>query len=312
MAHGRRALGAAWTAAAVLIAAEARSAPEDADRVYEEARAAFDKADYEKACPLFQKYYDLQPVPAALFTLAECEARWGKPARSLTHFEAYIKQSSGAKSTALQEQRTRMAYEQVMKLTALVGKVKPLVAPGITGSVFVKLDGIPVAVPGESPTVVEPGEHVLEMTTEDGKSVQKRFIVGAGEARTVVIGGPEDEPHKVPPPPPPTQGEPSSRRIGPPVWIAGGIGVAGLAVGGLFGALALGKKSDIDAHCVGHVCDAIGKQKADSGQTLAGVSTVGFVIGLAGAATAVVLYLVLPPSKTEKVAFDARGLGGTF
>src|SRR5687767_10286640 len=94
---------------------EAEAAPEPSSRdevVYAEARAAFDAGDYAKACPLFEEYHHLTGVSAALFTLAECESRWGKPARALTHYEEFLRKTKDAPSTPVQEQRTRVANEQ--------------------------------------------------------------------------------------------------------------------------------------------------------------------------------------------------------
>jgi hypothetical protein len=79
-----------------------------------------------------------------------------------------------------------------------------------------------------------------------------------------------------------------------PVIAAGAVGVTGLLVGGIFGGLALGARSDIRAHCIERACDDTGLDAVDRGQGFATVSTVGVVVGLVGFAAATVLYLVQP------------------
>jgi hypothetical protein len=95
---------------------------------------------------------------------------------------------------------------------------------------------------------------------------------------------------------------PAPARGGTPpwFWVAGGIGAAGLVTGGITGALVFSKKSEIDDNCRRFDCNRQGKQAADSAQTLALVSTVGFAVGVVGCATAAVLLLTSP--KEERAA----------
>jgi hypothetical protein len=89
---------------------------------------------------------------------------------------------------------------------------------------------------------------------------------------------------------------PAPERAGtaPWFWVAGGIGAAGLVTGGITGALVFSKKSEIDDNCRRFDCSREGKEAADSAQTLALVSTVGFAVGVVGCATAAVLLLTSP------------------
>lgn len=95
------------------------------------------------------------------------------------------------------------------------------------------------------------------------------------------------------PPAPPEQGM-SGRRVG--ALIAGGVGVAGLALGGVTGLMALSKKSIIADSCVDNVCNAEGKAAADDAKLPGLLSTVGFGVGAAGLATGLVLWLTEPPA----------------
>ena len=88
-----------------------------------------------------------------------------------------------------------------------------------------------------------------------------------------------------------TQAAVSPTRIG--AWIAGAFGVAGLAVGGVAGAMVLGDKSTIETHCrPDFACDSIGMDASRRAHSLGIVSDVGFGVGALGIGTAIVLVLV--------------------
>ncbi|WP_437640614.1 hypothetical protein [Sorangium sp. So ce854] len=93
--------------------------------------------------------------------------------------------------------------------------------------------------------------------------------------------------------------------------MVGGLGAAGLVLGGITGALVLGKKGVAAEHCGSKigvrdpgVCDATGADAGNSAITMARVSTIAFGVGLAGLGTAAVLYLTEP--KHTGAASSAR------
>jgi hypothetical protein len=59
-----------------------------ADRLYTAAKAAMDRGDLEVACPKFAESQRLDPAVGTLLNLGECEARSGKLAAALSHFQA--------------------------------------------------------------------------------------------------------------------------------------------------------------------------------------------------------------------------------
>jgi hypothetical protein len=282
--------------AVLALAGAARSAgaaPSDepsSDALYAEARAALDAGNYDKACPLFAEYYEHDPVPGALFALAECESRWGKVARSLEHFEEFVRRTSDSPSTPVLEQRTRIANDHIRRLSEHVGRLTVAVSASIHGSVLVKLDGTPIAIPVPRPIVVEPGEHTLDLVSEDGARQQRRFIVGPGESRKIELGAAPTPVRPASEAPPSPSSSPSRWTL--PVVVAGGTGLAGVLVGTGFGLAAWSTKSDIDSHCEGTLCDGQGKRAADRAQAFATVSTIGFTVGLAAIAAAAVIHFL--------------------
>lgn len=89
--------------------------------------------------------------------------------------------------------------------------------------------------------------------------------------------------------------------------IALGAGGAGLAVGALFGALALSQASDVKATCTGNQCPKAQEPNADAAITKGWVSTVGFGAGAVGVAVGIVL-LATSGGAPKPVSADARGL----
>jgi hypothetical protein len=146
---------------------------------------------------------------------------------------------------------------------------------------------------------LDPGKHTLTFVARDGTAVSVSKIIAEGQKATQVKaifeikprataattqGGAEPE----------TQGQGVGRAASPKgnPWrtggfIAGGVGIAGLGVGAVFGLIALNKKSQ--GHCAAGVCDA---GTANGIRTAAQISDVGWIAGsvlLAGGA-AVVLF----------------------
>jgi hypothetical protein len=118
-------------------------------------------------------------------------------------------------------------------------------------------------------------------------------------AETVVLGAPAAVPAVVAAPADAGGGEPhagdgsAQRTIG---LIVGGIGVAGLATGAVFGLMASSKWSTAQGECGPSSCTNLQGAQSDqqSASTLANVSTAAFVAGGVAVAAGVVVWLLAP------------------
>jgi hypothetical protein len=88
--------------------------------------------------------------------------------------------------------------------------------------------------------------------------------------------------------------------------VLGGVGIAGLAVSAITGALVLSKKRTVQDECVNHHCTQAGLDAGDSGRTLATVSTVAFIAGAASLGAAFVL--VLTDKRGHETTLEPRAL----
>jgi hypothetical protein len=106
-------------------------------------------------------------------------------------------------------------------------------------------------------------------------------------------------------------------------WVALGAGGVGLAIGGVTGAIALGKRGSIDdsKNCEGDRCAPSEQGLVDSYNSMRTISTIGFIAGGVLAATGVVLLVTAPsstssvgdaPSAALWVSPNAAGVSGRF
>lgn len=75
-----------------------------------------------------------------------------------------------------------------------------------------------------------------------------------------------------------------------------GAGGVGLAVGTIFGALALAQAGDVKDHCVESICPTDQRAEADAATTKGWVSTVAFGVGIVAVTTGALLLLINRPS----------------
>jgi hypothetical protein len=126
-----------------------------------------------------------------------------------------------------------------------------LEARGSTGTVVVVIDGEPPRVVGTEPVTLEPGDHRFTFRASDGKEVEERVTLVAGEHRrrvVAVLGAP--------PPPKPTP-EPDTTDVVPPAsYVLGGVGLAALVAAGVLAILGHVERSDLEDTCAPACTDA--------------------------------------------------------
>ncbi len=157
--------------------------------------------------------------------------------------------------------------------------------------VNVTVDGAPLAEKLEGTALpVDPGEHVFVFTEPDQAPVTKTFVLKEGdkERRERVVVGPALMPAATSPTSagssssPPTEsrgGIGTQKTLG---LVAGGVGVVGVVLGAVFGAMTLSEASQQQKDCASatnclHYSQASSEHSA--GATDRTISTVGFIAG---------------------------------
>jgi hypothetical protein len=197
------------------------------------------------------------------------------------------------------------AHLPTVVLVALdaAGAVLPDVSVAVDGAATLrKLDG--------TAWEVDPGRHTFTFVQPDGTTVDKALVVVEGQKDqrvTVTLGAPAPVPVAPAPATPAEKPAPSApfpyRTVG---YAVGGVGVAGLIVGTIFGIEALSTKS---SHC--HGDGGCSPGEASTALAQGNVSTVGFVAGGVLAAGGLTLVLVAPAKKdSQATRIEAAPLVG--
>jgi hypothetical protein len=257
---------------------------QNAAGLFKQGRELAEKGKWAEACPLFAEASRLEPNAVGIkLNMAECYKHVGKTASA---WNAYNAAEFLAKKDN-DNNRAQFAHNEAAQLEPKLSKLK--INAKDTPGLQIRRDDSEVA-KGLWGTVipVDPGEHKIEATAP-GYSVWTTIIKIGPEKDLQTIEIPEltkaIEPEK-----PGSRPNPALR---PAAFAVGGVGAAGLIVGGIFGGLALGSKGTLTTECPNNVCSTQkGKDARASAGTQALVSTVSLSVGGAALATGVVLFVL--------------------
>jgi hypothetical protein len=308
-----------WAPLALLFGAPlpARADVDDAEKkaaaqaMFDHARKLTEGGDFTAACPKFAESRRLDPTMGTTFYLADCLEHIGKLASAWSY---YMEVADNARAAGL---RDREAYARG-RAEALKPRLPALIvavsheARGLPG-LEVRRDGLILGEAQWGTAIpVDAGDHVISAAA-DGKARWESRVAISEEGKAITVEVPPLEgivsapavpprPALVPapaPPPPPPPGAATQRAAGIAV---GAAGVAGLAIGALFGLQAMSKQSDSDAdgHCdsAGY-CDDTGLGLRDEAISAATISTIGFIAGGLALAGGAALLLTAPASRGE-------------
>jgi hypothetical protein len=264
-----------------------QSAPESAEALYQRGIEAFNAGDYVVACRFLSESYRLDPQLGALFTEATCEMRAGRIATAAQHYLDFITRvdSLPPETRERQQERRAVAAEQRAALLPKIPTLRVELRGRAATPPQLTLNGKPLGPDSLGiDLAVDPGDQVLEQRVASGAATIQRVTLAAGEHQTLVVQLAEKADAAA-------QQPDRSVTVRRSVWpyVLGGVGVVGLGVGGVAGALALGKKGVVNRECEGTSCTQQGVDAAEAGQRDALVSTIGFGVGVVGLTAGIVL-----------------------
>ncbi|MGO8999715.1 MAG: hypothetical protein ACLQVI_40840 [Polyangiaceae bacterium] len=322
-------LVSAASAVAIAFAGTANAQGPDANGLFDYGLAEMLAGRYATGCPALDGSFRLDPRPGTLFTLADCDLKWGKTASALARFGEFVAlyERMPADQKAKQRERATVAASE----RATLEKSVPLLAVRLPNDApagsRVWRDDVEVTGPELAAAVpVDPGEHVIRVELPDGRTKEQRVSLANGEQRMLVAEIPQEKveaaplrpPIAVPAPTPP----PVPAQVPPPLpaaashagwtYAAAGLGAASLIVAGVTGGVALGQKS-----IASPVCDASGEcttaQGANAGNlahTMADVETGALVVGGVALVVAIVLWGTEPRVGSRARAASVRWTPG--
>jgi len=279
-----------------------------AGALFEKGVADMEAGHFDSACPAIEESERIDPRPGTLFTLAECHAHWGKVASAAAQYQEYV----DLVSRLTPDQKLRHKARADIARTQL-GKLKPtvptltLVLPAAAPrGTFVTRNG--EVLKGAAlglPLPVDPGEYVVVTHVPGAAERETKVSIQLGENKRVALDVTQataepaaalaptsPQPSLSPnssPAAPPTSGHGTGRKTA--AYIAGGVGVAGIALGSVTGILVFSKKHTVSGNCSGATCNDAGLAAANSGKNLALASDIGFGVGIAGLALGTILLL---------------------
>ena len=274
-------------------------------------------------------------APTTQARLGECQISTGKIVEGTENLNRVIREVLPATAPppffAAQE-RAKVLYAEAKPKIAML-KIAVAVQPGVEPIVSIDGERVPVAnLNTNRPT--NPGPHQIEATAVGFKKASAKVVLAEGGSDSVALtleadpNAPKEEQVGAKPLVPPPAERQQKSSIVPPV-IAFGVGAAGIAVGAIFGAMALGKKGELEDACgpTKTACPTSSKDDLSSGKTFGTVSTVGFIVGGVGVAAGAVMLVtgwpktststvrgrVQPGLKVEpRIGLGSFALGGSF
>lgn len=213
-----------------------------------------------------------------------------------------------------------------------VNAAQPTIVLAVKNSAGKDLIAVKVTVDGQvmtdhldgSAIAIDPGAHEFTFEARGLPVVTETVVLHEGEKdrrENVVLGAPEPQPQVVsaPPQPGPSPESPaegssggggSLRVVG---LVIGGVGIAGVGVGAIFGALASSSWKTAQQDCPTHTgCSNKAMSERSSALTDATVSTVGFIAGGVLAATGITLFLVAPKGTAPTPTVGLRAAPGSL
>ncbi|WP_438014835.1 hypothetical protein WMF18_28605 [Sorangium sp. So ce315] len=327
----------AWCVAALLslAAGVARAQPSAeraaaAEALFREGRELVAQGKLAEACPKFAASQRLDPGYGTQWNLADCLERLGRTASAWAAFREAADMAGRSGQAEREAKATRRAADLEKRLERLAVTVS---APA-DGLVVRRNGAVLDAGAWGAPLPVDPGKHRVEATAPGKKpfSVEAQ-TAGPGKVVTVAIPPLEDDPAAsaagpaqpagpvAPPSAPPRpaaggdvdDGAGTRRTL---AFVAGGVGVAGVVTGSIFGLIASARWNRAqDEHCrTETLCDDQGVALVDDARGAAALSNVGFVVGGLGLAAGVALFVTslddAEPAAARVVVVPAVGTTG--
>jgi hypothetical protein len=272
----------------------------EADTRFQRAVELMKADDCAEAVPEFLKSQALESSAATLLNLGTCYARLGRKATAWKTYQKAAVAAQAEKDDALHER----ALQAMKILGPTLTKVQIVTPQGsqplslrLNGEELVNYDGLPIP--------LDPGESVIEAAAP-GREPWRHSVKADDLGATLVVQVPElaaPRPSAPPPPSPLLRERPEERsdlRI--PAAIVGGVGLASVLVGSIFGLSAAQSYDDSQPYCAGSRCTQAGIDLRDRASTKAAISTWTVSLGLVATATGVVMWLVSPTHSSSKRA----------
>lgn len=224
----------------VAYAQQAQMTPEVQQQVVallREGKAAFEKADYTSALKAFDAAYKLYPAPPLLYRMGEASEKMGKTREAVGYYEAFVK-------AAPEDDVARKVALELPKLKAKVpARVRIKTTPA---NANVYIDSVANKPLGSTPFEQEfgPGKRLFIVKLDGYEPYTREFTFQGSEDEAIDVKLTPLPAGQLPVTTPPPSG--SGKKI--LAWTTTGVGVAGLAAGGVFTLLKAQKTDEVNSY----------------------------------------------------------------
>jgi hypothetical protein len=293
---------------------------EQAQSRFQRGKELMGKRLYDEAFGEFQASHDIVASPNARLEAARCLLANGKL------IEAYAelgRTTVEAKELIAQDKRYQLTYDSA---TAERADLQPKLG-------FVSLtidnpsDGTRVTVGGEEirraawtePAPVLAGTTAIVVATPGHADVTRSVTLTAGQTTALTIdaqSGETEAPAIATSEPPPAVKPTTATPLRPWAYVAGGVGVAGIATFALFGTMAHSDYNDLQTACGAGPCPSSKANEIASGKSKQTIANIGLALGAAGVVAGSTLFVLslkkgtTSPSAAVLVAPAWLGIGG--
>jgi PEGA domain len=275
------------SAAAAPVSAQTRSSPpaaraSDAGAHFDRGATYYGEGDYPAALIEFKRAYETAPKWQVLFNIGQTYFQLRDYANALVTLQRFA--SEGGDRIDKEDRAT--LDTELPDLANRVGRVT--VACNVEGAT-VSVDDQPVGTtPLRDPVLVSAGMRRVSATYGGRAPILTQASIGGGDNIVLHFDFP-----------PPSRERPAPIRPVPkspsyvPTYLSLLLGVGGLAVGSIFGVMAMGERSNLDSVCdPSKACPANYQPQIDSLNRDGYISTIAFGVGGAGVVLGVTLWLM--------------------
>lgn len=282
---------------------------------------AYEAGRFQEASDKLEKAYAIARVPTLALWSARSLEKLGRLVEAAERYREAIGIQLGEGEHELQRRAQVEAQAELHGLEPRIPLLVIEVENARPADVSLSIDGTPrpSSIIGQKHPL-DPGKHrVVAQLAE--RRLEQEVELAVGDTRTLVLPFDGEEA------PPRTYEEEFGSSVSMDAedastasplrtlgWVSLGLGGAGLAVGGIWGVMALGKKSDIDdsASCVGgDRCAPSERDLVDSYDSARSISTIGFIAGGLFTAAGITLLLTQPSDTgVDAQAFIGPGMIG--
>jgi hypothetical protein len=268
------------------VAAErcARAQSAEAQELFDEGRQSLAAGDYTTACARLDASERIERAVGTLLSLAECEEKLGQLATERLHLQ---EAASWADATHDSLNRGPVARKRLAEIERRVPRLTFRRAANAPAGCRVTRDGVDLGtVAFDVPLPVDTGRHTIVVSTPGQPDTTYVVPLAEGEQKTLVVGVADAE---VSPLPSTRSTADDHRRT--VAYALGGVGVAGIAVGAIFGVQTFSTWSQAQRDC-GSGCAPGSPAQAEGGQAHAdaAVSTIAFSVAAVALAAGVYLF----------------------